>query len=373
MLTILHNQAEGYKRKLDASEKAQKTQWEDKVAPVLEANATEISELRRELALVRKSKDQACQRAASKGQAEAKAAKKKLEEMCEVSMKQRYRISELEGELSVQKIQMRRMQETTAAAEQRAVGTERLLKTRGKRCEELHQAHSDMKDQMTKIEELRSPSPVSRRRSIPPPPSPVGLSTPTSEGADGSTLDAPKKPPASAAKLRQLAREDSPDVLRKMIVSQMLVERFRLHKAAQVAERVAKNERTTLSLQVELGQLRGVLKQSQAEIKGLEDNLQSHKWMHQDLKETSASEISTLRRLVETYRGEHVRSPCQTKYQPPPSPVPPKPHRPHSAMSSVTSSGSGSRKKASSRQGKSETSEDWTAALDELGGAFQFA
>jgi len=370
MLTILHNQAEAYKRKLDVSEKAQKTQWEDKVAPMLEANATEISELRRELALVRKSKEQACQRAASKGEAEAKAAKKKLEEMCEVSMKQRYRISELESELSVQKIQMRRMQETTAAAEQRAVGTERLLKTRGKRCEELHQAHSDIKDQMTKIEELRSPSPVSRRRSIPLPPSPVGLSTPTSEGSDGSDVHR-KKPPASAAKLRQLAKEDSPEVLRKMIVSQMLVERYRLYKAAQVAERIAKNERTTLSLQVELGQLRGVLKQSQAEIKGLEDNLQSHKWMHQDLKETSASEISTLRRLVETYRGEHVRSPCQVKYQPP-SPVPPKPHRPSLAMSSVMSSGS-SRKKANSRQGKSETSEDWTAALDELGGAFQFA
>ena len=114
-------------------------------------------------------------------------------------------------------------------------GTERLLKTRGKRCEELHQAHSDIKDQvnpriqclcsdldpliqMTKIEELRSPSPVSRRRSIPPPPSPVGLSTPTSEGSDGSDVHR-KKPPASAAKLRQLAKEDSPEVLRKMIVT----------------------------------------------------------------------------------------------------------------------------------------------------------
>jgi len=366
MLTILKNQAEAYRLKLVNVETKQKERYEEEVAPVLAAQSTQISDLRREMELLRKSKEQAVLRAASKSAAEAKAAKKKYEEMCEVSMKQRFQISELETKCATLTIEMRRLQEISNQSEKRAEETERLLQNRGKRCEQLHKAHATIKDQIHKIEGLRSPSPISSRTLLSaPPPSPAPFD-PTGSAAVDCT---PRKAPASVAKLRQLAQEGSTDTLRKMIICQTLVERYRLHKRVQVREQMSEDGRVMLSLQVELGQLAKVLRQSQVAVEELEEDLREQKWMHQDYKQSSTTEINTLRRLAETYRGEHVRTPCKVIHQPPSAAKSRQPISSQRSPSSLRKSSS----RASSRLAKSEKSDEWTSALDELGGAFQFA
>lgn len=301
MLSLLSRQAESYRRKLVKVEAQKNEKWEAEVAPVLTQQKHEIQELKDTVSRERRDLQNMIERAVFTAEAEAREAKRQLTLMCEESTKLRLHAADLERRVAEQAFEIQRSQQKTAEVEAKLEASERLLRARGLRCEELLQEQASMQDQMDRWsrEEANAVSFASFRASQ------LAAGT-LSSSASGMSTDGviAKSSRASMAKKDKLDHTK----LQMMLVVKIMIAAYKDVKQAELETDLRHANETVKAVLHDQEEYKMRANQGQAMAAEASHRLQMQQKEHVGAVDKLEKEIRNLRILLDKYRGSAVKS-----------------------------------------------------------------